>query len=128
MPGFLKYDHIHFSWIHKHYKTSIREDILYLVLFAGCSLLSKPGHVVDDGGKVSGPPQLHSLQGLMVGLHHSLHPRTVRVLRVSIQGKLMRYLLTGRGRKEGKEGGGRKEKKKGGEGGREGGEEGCKHI
>lgn len=66
--------------------------IMNLILWVHCSLLCKSCHVVNDRGKVSGSPQLHRLQGLVVGLHHSGNASTVRILGVSIESKLVRHL------------------------------------
>ncbi len=49
--------------------------------------------MVDDGGKVGGSPQLDALQRSVVGLDHSRDARAVRVFRVAVQSKLMRYLV-----------------------------------
>ena len=49
-----------------------------------CVGVASPGYVVDDGGEVGGAVELHRLQALVVGLHHALDPRAVRVLRVTV--------------------------------------------
>ena len=56
--------------------------------------------MVNDRGYIGGPPELRSLQGRVVGLHHSLDACTVGVLGVAVQSKLMGHL-------GGREGGGR---------------------
>ena len=64
------------------------------LLFTGCSLLGKPGHVVDDGGDVGGSIELDGLQGLVVGLDHSLDPSTVGVVPLAVQWELVRHLVS----------------------------------
>ena len=63
-------------------------------LLTDSCLLCESCHMVDDRGNVSGPVELHCLQGLVVGLHHTLDASTVRVLPISIQWELMRHLAS----------------------------------
>ena len=56
------------------------------------SLLCKPSNVLNDRGKVGGPPELHRAQGCVVGLHHSLDTCTEGVLWVAVQSKLVGHL------------------------------------
>ena len=66
----------------------------YLALRVPDCLLSKFCHMFNYRGKVSGSPQLNESEGLVVGLHHSLHPQAVRVGRVAIESKLVRDYVT----------------------------------
>ena len=54
----------------------------------------KLGHVVDDGGNVGGAIELHVLQGLVVGLHHTIDACTVGVLPVAIERELVRHFVS----------------------------------
>lgn len=47
-------------------------------------LSAVPGYMVHHRGKVGGSVQLHWLQALVVGFHHAIDSRTIRVLRVPV--------------------------------------------
>lgn len=57
-------------------------------------LLCKPGHMVDNGCKVCGSPELDRAYGSVVRLHYARDAHAVRVLGVAIEGKLMGHLGT----------------------------------
>lgn len=57
--------------------------MITLPLLIKCTFVL-PGHVVDDGGEVGGSVELDRLQTLVVGFHHTVDARAVRVLRVPV--------------------------------------------
>lgn len=72
---------------------SVKETGMFLyllVLFH--SIFGKVLHMVNDRGHVCGTPQFYTLQGLVVGSHHSWYPLAERVLGVAVESKLMRDL------------------------------------
>ncbi len=82
------------------YKTciSVQTDITLVVWWPNLNfhvllgLCCKRGHMVDDGGKVRGSPEFHRSDGIVIGSDHALYSSTIRVWRVPIEGKLVRYL------------------------------------
>lgn len=48
--------------------------------------------MVDNGCSISGSPQLHILQSLLIGLGHAHYPVAIGVLGVTVEGKLVRDL------------------------------------
>ena len=58
------------------------------------SLLCEPGHMVDNGCKVCGSPELDRAESSVVRLHHARDAHAVRVLGVAVESKLMGHLGT----------------------------------
>ena len=59
----------------------------------GSCLLGKAAHVLDDGCKVRRAPQNDGSERSVVGLDDARDASTIRVLRVSVECKLMRNLF-----------------------------------
>ena len=73
-----------------NFSSSCPHQCLWVLFGFSCKFCN----VIDDGGKVGRPPQLHRPQGGVVGLNDPLNPKAVGIGGVTIEGELVGHVIT----------------------------------